>query len=108
MFETQLKELLNLAAIASTTVASCEEYIRQLQSMKGMIERTGGIGLLRITQVNQIDKLIGKLERRKRTLETEQEFRKRDQVKEEVARKNDRYKVKPLVQEVTARKSYRK
>ena len=108
MYETQLKELLNLAAIASTTIASCDKYIGQLQSMKQRIQRTAGVGLVGITQVNQIDKLIGKLERRKRTLETQQEFTRRDQLRDQGEKKDDVFKVKPLEDETLARKGYRK
>lgn len=108
MFETRLKELLNLAAIASTTIASCDKYMRELQSMKGMIERTAGVGLAGITQVNQLVKMIGKLERRKKELEGKREFQRRDEIRDVQEKKDDVYKVEPLVQEVTARKSYRK
>lgn len=108
MYETQLKELLNLAAIASTTIASCDKYMRELQSMKQRIQRTAGVGLVGIQQVNQIDKLVSKLVRRKKELEGKREFQRRDEIRDVQEKKDDVYKVKPLVQEVTARKSYRK
>jgi len=106
MFEIGLKSLLERAA-AAQTLSSCEDFIRQLSSMKKMIQRVGGLGLESITQVNKIDRMIGILDRRADSLDAEDEFVKRDAVREAQSRKNDKYKVKPVQDEIQARKGYK-
>lgn len=107
MFELELKNLLAMSATVST-VASCEDYIRRLETLKTTILRLGNkMELASIDQINSIDRMISKLDRKADELAAEDEFRKRDKLKEEVARRNDKYRVETVVDELQARKGYK-
>ena len=108
MFETELKNLLALAATANT-VDSCESYIDKLEGLKQSILRIGNeMGLEAISQINSIDLMVSKLDRKADRLDADREFVKRDQIRDERVEKFDKYKVKPVENEIIARKSYRK
>jgi len=107
MYELELKNLLALAATANS-VDSCESYMRRLNTLKGTIQRTAGMGLEAITGVNSIDRMLGILDRRADSFDAEDEFRKRDQLRDQKEKKDDGFQVKPVQDEVIARGSYRK
>lgn len=106
MYEIELRTLLSLAAKA-TSIPDAETCIMRLNTMKGSIERLPQ-SLVNINQLNRISKMKGILIRRIRELKGEREFTKRDHLRDERVKKFDRYKVRPLENEITARKGYRK
>ena len=108
MYELELENLLKMSATASTTVAACETYIQRLETLKKSILRIGNkMGLASINQVNSIDKMLGKLDRKADFLEGEEQSKRSDSILEEASRKDDKFLVKPLVDELQARRGYR-
>lgn len=63
MFEIGLKSLLERASNART-LNSCLKYARQLNSMKNTIERLGGMDKTTIDQLNSIDLMLSKIQRK--------------------------------------------
>jgi len=108
MRELELENLLKMSALAST-VNSCETYIQRLETLKRSIQRlVNTMGRASIDQINSIDLMISKLDRKADQLEGEEQAQRADSLAEVRARETDKYLVKPVVPEEISRQSYRK
>ena len=108
MYESRLANLLKMSALANT-VNSCEDYMGQLETLKKTILRLGNkMDLVSVNQINSIDLMLSKLDRKADHLEGEQLSQKTDSLAEVHARENDKFKVSPVEDETLARKEYRK
>ena len=106
MFEIQYRTLMATTA-RPVSIQAARTAIVKLETLKARIQRLPQ-SLPEIDQVNSLRKRIGIIEKQIKKMEEEREFGKRDQVRDEREKKDDKFKVKPVVDEIEARKSYRK
>ncbi len=89
------------------SIQAARTDIVKLNALKARIERLPQQSLPEIDQVNAITKRIGVINRKIRIMQEEREFTRRDQIRDQREKKDDVFKVKPVQDEVIARKDYK-